>query len=633
MGRTRPTLSVVVTIISDTVYPATADQLRSCLRPLAQQADPASIEIIVPHYPGLAAVPELRREFPDVRFLEIGDLRRYTGRLGSREHQNELRARGIAAAEGDIIALTDDYSVVDAEWCARIVEAHRAPVTGVGGAIENGAGGLLAAALCFCDFAQYQNPLRDGETRVASDVNVSYKRASLEAIRPVWHDTFEELAVNRAFEMRGEKSVLSSAIVVHHNRVDRSIRMALRERFIWGKSFGAWRRRTGAARLLWAGASLAMPVFILARLAATIAGKRRNTGLFCRAFPLTALLTGAWCLGEMAAYIGGDGSGPSEWRSPVPGRFDVRNLRLSVVVVMVEDGVEPAGNSGLAATLDALERQNVPPFEIIVPCSGFSGLSELRKHYPGVCFLLSAPESPPRSSERAEELRAIGVAAAKEEIIAITEDHVRPDPEWSAGILDAHRQAYAAIGGAVENGLDRILSWATYFTDLGRYHNPVPAGPSHYASVVNVSYKRERLKTVRAVWKRRFNETAVHAALMANGETVALSPDIVVRQYRPDARLGSSLREFFTWGRSYGATRGRQSGVARRLLYACLSPLVPVVLLLRSALDVFRKRRLVAAWVKSLPLSVVLVTAWSCGELTGYLAGYANAPGTGSAGH
>jgi hypothetical protein len=127
------------------------------------------------------------------------------------------------------------------------------------------------------------------------------------------------------------------------------------------------------------------------------------------------------------------------------------------------------------------------------------------------------------------------------------------------------------------------------------------------------------------VWKQRFNETAVHAALMAYGEKIGLSAAMLVKQYRHEVKFTSSMREFFTWGRSYGSTRARLAG-ARRLVYACLSPLIPAVLLLRSGVGVFQKRRLVGAWLKSLPVSAALTIAWSGGELVGYLAGEASTP-------
>lgn len=51
------------------------------------------------------------------------------------------------------------------------------------------------------------------------------------------------------------------------------------------------------------------------------------------------------------------------------------------------------------------------------------------------------------------------------------------------------------------------------------------------------------------------------------------------------------------------------------------APVTPGVLVLRNAADIFRKRRLIGAWIKSLPASVALTLAWSCGEFTGYVAG------------
>jgi hypothetical protein len=294
---------------------------------------------------------------------------------------------------------------------------------------------------------------------------------------------------------------------------------------------------------------------------------------------------------------------------------------------MLKDGVPASDTAGLIGALDALRRQTTArPFEIIVPLSDATLLANLQTLYPEAHFLPAQPVSPPGSSERVQELRAIGVASARGDLVAVTEDHVRPDPDWVAEMVKAHRQGYAAIGGAVENGLDRVINWATYFADLGRYHNPLPAGPSRYASVVNVSYKRERLTAVNAVWKQRFHEREVHSALLAGGDNLALARGIVVQQYRPEVRFGSSLREFYSWGRSYGGSRAKSAGPAKRFLYAGLTPLVPGILLLRSGMDVFRKKRLLVPWLKSLPVGVALTLAWTWGELTGYVTGEANRP-------
>jgi hypothetical protein len=202
--------------------------------------------------------------------------------------------------------------------------------------------------------------------------------------------------------------------------------------------------------------------------------------------------------------------------------------------------------------------------------------------------------------------------------VALLEDHVRPDPGWISAAQEVHRTAFAGIGGAIENGIHRTLNWATYFADLGRYHNPLPAGESGYASLVNISYKRNRLNLVHNVWKRRFHEAEVHGALLALGERLAMSSEPVVRQYRPDVEFSESLREFFIWGRSFGGARARGASAGKRIFYACLTPLVPAVLLFRSGLDTARKRRLMWPWVKSLPIGVALTCAWAAGELAGY---------------
>jgi hypothetical protein len=149
-------------------------------------------EVIVPLPPGVVGLEDLRRDQPDVHFLEIPDLRNYTLPRNGREHHGELIARGFARARGGIVALIEDHDVAAPDWAIRLVDAHRGPFAGVGGAIENGVDRPLNWAVYFCDFLRYQNPLPEGESTRASDANVSYKRAALEAIRPVWEKEFHE---------------------------------------------------------------------------------------------------------------------------------------------------------------------------------------------------------------------------------------------------------------------------------------------------------------------------------------------------------------------------------------------------------------------------------------------------------
>ena len=305
---------------------------------------------------------------------------------------------------------------------------------------------------------------------------------------------------------------------------------------------------------------------------------------------------------------------------------------LSVVVVITGDTLSfRCDSTDLAGTLEALSCQNFPPpTEIIVPFhQGVDGIEALVRRFPGVHFMLvehlKNQAGVGGSREHHDELRAIGMKATRGDIVAFLEDHVRPDSHWCACIVEAHRQnRYAAIGGAIENGINRPLHWAVYFTDLGKYQNPLKEGETTFASVVNVSYKRAKLESIRPIWQEKFNETIVNGALIERGEKIVLSARVIVRHYRHNLRLGTVMREFFIWGRSYALTRSRLVKNRRRNAYAILSPLLPGVLLLRMTVNLMRKGRNLLTFVKTFPITALLTTSWSCGELVGYFTSRSN---------
>ncbi|HEY7339053.1 MAG TPA: hypothetical protein VH639_29460 [Bryobacteraceae bacterium] len=302
-----PVLSVVVAVVSDTTGSPDARHLEPCLWALDRQTGAPSMEIIVPYLPSAAGIAEARRKFPAVRFLEIADSRLYTGCAGSREHHDELRARGMIQAAGSIVALIEDHGVAAEDWAARVVESHRGPAAGVGGAIENGVDRPLNWAVYFCDFLRYQRPLPAGESWFASDANVSYKRAALESVAPVWAGVFHESSVNAALRERGESIALDPEIAVYQRRQELRLGSALGERFVWGRSYAATRAGLAGTpqRIFWSAFAPALPVLMLARMTSMAWKKRRTFGAFARAFPLTAALIVSWSWGELAGYLTG----------------------------------------------------------------------------------------------------------------------------------------------------------------------------------------------------------------------------------------------------------------------------------------------------------------------------------------
>lgn len=306
---------------------------------------------------------------------------------------------------------------------------------------------------------------------------------------------------------------------------------------------------------------------------------------------------------------------------------------LSVVVVIVSDTMRARASSAhLADCLRALEDQrDAPPLDIVVPYHpSTDGIEALRAAFPHVHF--ERVDDPaiaartPGSREHHDVLRAHGLALARGDIVALLEDHARADPAWAASLIAAHRSDAAAVGGAIDNDIDRALNWAVFFCDFGKYQNPVPAGPSPFASDANVAYKRAALDAVRTLWQGSFHEVIVNQGLLRAGATIVLDPSAVVRQHRSALALGDALRERFVWGRSYAVSRNALLKPGQRMLYAALTPALPLVLTLRMASLARQRRRRFGKFLVAAPLALLLTMSWSAGECAGYLAGSRAAP-------
>jgi hypothetical protein len=253
-------------------------------------------------------------------------------------------------------------------------------------------------------------------------------------------------------------------------------------------------------------------------------------------------------------------------------------------------------------------------------------VEELQERFPWVDFVdartdVKAEQFGESSREHHDILRAIGLRRARGRVVALLEDHGTPSPGWCDAVLDAHKEPFAAVGGAVENGVDRLLNWAVYYCDFGRYQNPLPKGPSEFLSDSNVSYKRDALASVKGMWFEAFHETSVNWKLRDMGETLVIEPKMVVHQTRRTLRLLPALRERYVWGRSFAGTRASETTLARRAVFASLSFLLPFVLTLRIVSQVLRKRRRLDRLFLSLPLIFLLETIWSVGEFMGYVTG------------
>lgn len=300
-------LSVVVGLTSGTNV-----VLRRCLQALAVQ-ELTPHEILVPYDPACAHVTALQAQFPTVRFIEVGGADTAAARAGaSREHHDMLRTVGIRAVSGDSVALIEDYHAAAPGWTRALVAGlQRHPDAGaVGGAIDCESDTALGWAQWLSDFGRYQSPMPAGPTPAISDTNVAYPVASLARIADVWADAYREPAVHRALVLSGQPLYMVADAPVRQLRPQVAVSSAVRERYVWGRSFGATRPDLSpAGRALLTLLSPVLPLLLTARIVRTVSARGRAYGRLIDSLPLVVLLAAAWTLGEVVGYVTGKADG------------------------------------------------------------------------------------------------------------------------------------------------------------------------------------------------------------------------------------------------------------------------------------------------------------------------------------
>ena len=144
------------------------------------------------------------------------------------------------------------------------------------------------------------------------------------------------------------------------------------------------------------------------------------------------------------------------------------------------------------------------------------------------------------------------------------------------GLLEEHTEL-AAIGGAVECG-STTPNRAVYYCDFGRYQNPVPEGRRHFVSDANVVYRREALDEIRGDWGGDYHEYSVHQRFVERGRPIWLTPRTVAWQNRGDLTVVEALGNGMSGVDRSRRSAWRGSPLGKRLAFACLSPVLPVIL-------------------------------------------------------
>jgi hypothetical protein len=286
---TQPDLSVIVVPLGG------GSHLVRCLEALRGQKDLPATEIILPMD---ERVPETDAESLMVLFPELRPVR-----LPGRRTYAELRAAGVKAARGRLIAITEDQCIPPARWCANIVAAHQKPAAAIGGPVDKAEpDSPINWSIYLRELGTYMTPVEEGPSPSLTDCNVTYKREALEAIAGVWAAEFHEPGVHQALARNGPLW-LSPALVTYQQR-EIHVVDAIRERYEFGRLYGSLRaaQLSLAGRLLLIAASPLLPLVLVARVLRGVLRKGRYIGACFRALPWMVLWAGIWSWGELLGY-------------------------------------------------------------------------------------------------------------------------------------------------------------------------------------------------------------------------------------------------------------------------------------------------------------------------------------------
>jgi hypothetical protein len=241
-----------------------------------------------------AEVEALRRGYPDVRFVGAP--------VGATIP--ELRGIGLAEAEGEIVAVTEDHCIPARDWLAQLLTAP-AECDVVGGAMGNARHSRAVDwAAYFAEYGFFATRPAAAGTPAITGANVAYRRPVIARVAALARTGEWENVVHDCLLAAGSKMTFLPNATVLQNDTYRFWDFC-RNRYGHGRDY-ARRRLVDEPRfqrwVLFATTPL-LPFLLTLRVARAAAHVDRAA--FARALPVTFLFLGAWAAGEAAGYWAG----------------------------------------------------------------------------------------------------------------------------------------------------------------------------------------------------------------------------------------------------------------------------------------------------------------------------------------
>lgn len=294
---------------------------------------------------------------------------------------------------------------------------------------------------------------------------------------------------------------------------------------------------------------------------------------------------------------------------------------LTVVLVIGDEGTR----RGLERTMHSLRAQClIERMEVLVMDCSPPGTPPLRgSDHRSVRTIRLARETTTLAQARAE-----GVRQARAPIVGFLDEHSFAMAGWAEALVEAHRGPWAGVGGEIYNSASaRGLADPIYLMGHSTWMPPAPRGEAELLPSHDTCYKREILLEYGAeLDELLMAEPVLMRRLRLDGHRLYVDPN--VKSMHGYTVNPLTLVAFYAWSRCFAASRAKAFGWSsgRRLLFAALSPLIPLVRALRLFRYLARARPTsLPTFLVGLPVILLAQAGAAVGEGLGMLFGLGDA--------
>jgi hypothetical protein len=289
------TLSIV------TASGAGGDFLFQTLAALRPQLAAHDAELIVVDRVGDAHRERIRREFPEAKLVACDG--------AERPSVPAMRALGLDAAAGEIVAVIEEHKRPGENWVRAILDNFQEGDVAIGGPIlDDEYTRRRDWVVYFSEYHNYMPPWQTADEGQLASANIAYDRAAVLRHRDVLETGWWEAVLHPALSADGRFRAIPQMGAQHMGPFDYAY--YLHQRYLLARAWAATERgRVGMGlRLAHILSAPIFPLFLLGRMTRSVLDKRHLIGQFTKTIPLLVPALFAYTWGEFLGYLVGPGT-------------------------------------------------------------------------------------------------------------------------------------------------------------------------------------------------------------------------------------------------------------------------------------------------------------------------------------